>query len=205
MNSNLELAIVPANTIAEQAPSDLRVLRICQRPSVGATTRLCAVGDIGLSGRSAVTAKERGSEILFAEVSPVLNAANLTFGNLETPLAGEISSGNMFAAPVTGAETLREAGFNLLHLANNHVSEYGQAGLSVTLAAVRQAGLTPLGAGDDSAVRQLLRTDINGLRIGWLGCGRTLLLKEKRGRSIGSLTRMIYWQLLLVRDRRWMC
>ena len=182
MSSNSELAIAPAKTIAEQAPHGLPVLRIFQRPRVGATVRLCAVGDIGLSGRAAATAKKRGSQPLFDEVSPVLRAANLTFGNLETPLAGELSSGNMFAAPVTGAEMLRQAGFNLLHLANNHVSEYGQAGLSVTLAAVRQAGLTPLGASDDSAaVRQLLRTDVNGLRIGWLGCGRTLLAQRKTG------------------------
>jgi gamma-polyglutamate biosynthesis protein CapA len=182
MNSNLELAIAPAETTAEQLPSGLPVLRIFQRPNVGATVRLCAVGDIGLSGRAAVTAKKQGSGTLFAEVSPLLRTANITFGNLETPLASEIASGNMFAAPVTGAETLRQAGFNLLHLANNHVSEHGQAGLQLTLTAVRQAGLTPLGAGDDSAAaRQLVRTDINGLRIGWLGCGRTLLPQRETG------------------------
>jgi poly-gamma-glutamate synthesis protein (capsule biosynthesis protein) len=75
-----------------------------------------------------------------------------------------------------GAAMLRKAGFNLIHLANNHVSEYGQAGLAATIDTVRAAGIVPLGAGADmAAAQQLVRTDVNGLRIGWLGCGRTLL------------------------------
>jgi Bacterial capsule synthesis protein PGA_cap len=182
VKTQLELSIIPANTITEQAPHELPVLRIFQRPSVGATVRLCAVGDIGLSGRAAVTANHHGPDALFAEVVPVLRAADIAFGNLESPLASEIAPGNMFAAPVTGAATLRQAGFNLLHLANNHVGEYGQAGLAATLAAIRQVGELPLGAGDDpAAARRLIRTDINNLRIGWLGCGRTLLPQKETG------------------------
>jgi len=140
------------------------------------------VGDIGLSGRAALTAKNRGSEVLLSDVAAVLGTADISFGNLETPLASEIASGNMFAAPVTGAATLQNAGFNILHLANNHVGEYGQAGLAATLAAVRKVGLLTLGAGDDvAAAQQVIHTDVNSLRIGWLGCGRTLLPQEETG------------------------
>jgi Bacterial capsule synthesis protein PGA_cap len=182
LKSQSELSIAPAKTISAEAPHELSLLRIFQRPSAGATVRLCAVGDIGLSGRAAATVKSCGSDILFAEVAPILRDADIVFGNLETPLASDIAPGNMFAAPITGAAILREAGFKVLHLANNHVGEYGQPGLAVTLAAVRKAGLLPLGAGDDAAAaRQLIRTDINNLRIGWLGCGRTLLPQVQAG------------------------
>lgn len=169
-------------SILNELPPDLPGLLINQRPQVGPTVRCCAVGDIGLSGRAAVTAARMGPELLFAEVAPLLRAADISFGNLETPLASEIASGNMFAAPTTGATTLKKAGFSILHLANNHVAEYGQAGLVATLRSVRDAGLMALGAGDDGeAARQVIRTDVGNLKVGWLGCGRTLLPQEKIG------------------------
>ena len=81
----------------------------------------------------------------------------------------------MFAAPSSTAAALQTAGFTLLHLANNHIGDYGEAGLRTTLASVRAAGLAPLGAAEASGLtRQLLRTDFNRRQIGWLGCGRTL-------------------------------
>src|SRR5439155_6544781 len=133
-------------------------------------------------GRTAATAKRWGADTLFTEVAPVLQAADITFGNLESPLAGEIAPGKLFAAPTERAATLYKAGFNLIHLANNHVGEYGQAGLAVMLNAVREAGMMPLGAGDElAAAQRLVRTDVNGLRIGWLGCGRSLLPQSYTG------------------------
>src|SRR5437870_7639981 len=182
METHLDLSIVTAKNIIEQAPYDLPGLQIFRRGNVCPTARFCAVGDIGLSGRAAATAKHRGPEILFAEVASVLRAVDITFGNLESPLASDIAPGNMFAAPITGAGTLCRMGFNILHLANNHVGEYGQAGLIATLAGVREAGILCLGAGNDAAAaQQLIRTDTNNLRIGWLGCGRTLLPQRRTG------------------------
>ena len=181
-HTHLEPSIIAANRIGPELPNDLPALEIVRRPVVGCTARLCAVGDLGLSGRAAATAKDRGPDTLFAEVAPVLHTADIAFGNLETPLASDIAPGNMFAAPVTGAATLQKAGFSILHLANNHVGEYGRTGLIATLAAVREAGILPLGAGDDFvAAQQLIRTDIENLLVGWLGCGRTLLPQEETG------------------------
>jgi poly-gamma-glutamate synthesis protein (capsule biosynthesis protein) len=174
--------LIEAKTITKHAPADLPALQLVRRPTVGPIVRLCAVGDVGLSGRAAVTAKYYGADKLFVDVAPVLRAADIAFGNLESPLAGEIAPGKMFAAPVTGATTLHECGFSILHLANNHVGEYGQAGLTATLNGVRNVGIVPLGAGDNlAAAKQLIRTDMNELRIGWLGCGRTLLPQEEKG------------------------
>ena len=52
VKTQLELSLDPAKTMAEQAPHELPVLRIFQRPNVGTTVRLCAIGAIGLSGRA---------------------------------------------------------------------------------------------------------------------------------------------------------
>jgi hypothetical protein len=176
------LIVVQAEEVTKSVPPNLLALQILQRSTTGPTVRLCAVGDIGLSGRAAATAKRLGADTLFAEVAPVLQAADISFGNLESPLAGEIAPGKMFAAPTEGAGALYKAGFDLIHLANNHVGEYGQVGLAATLDEVCKAGLLPLGAGESLEVaQQMVRTDVNGLRIGWLGCGRTLLPQNAAG------------------------
>lgn len=80
-----QLVLCQAERIAKGVPPDLPALQILQRPTVGPTVRLCAVGDIGLSGRAAATAKRWGADTLFTEVAPVLQAADITFGNLESP------------------------------------------------------------------------------------------------------------------------
>ena len=181
----MQLSLVKARTITDLVPEDLSALLIAEFPTVGPTVRLCAVGDIGLSGRVGVSmSSPAGPDAILAEVAPVLQKADFTFGNLETPLTGGIARGQLFAAPITGAAMLKKTGFTLIHLANNHVYDYGQAGLVATLDAVRKADLIPLGVGDNpSAAQALVRTDMNGLRIGWLGCGRTLVSQSNSGPS----------------------
>lgn len=180
--THLELAIVEARMIAEHVPHGLPALQILRRPTAGPKVRLYAVGDIGLSGRAAATAQREGPAALFDEVRPLLRTGDLVFGNLEYPLAAHVAARQMFAASPGAARALKDMGFTVLHLANNHVSEYGLAGLSATLTALQSVGLTPLGVGADRAkARQLVLTNLRGMRIGWLGCGRTLLSQNGSG------------------------
>ena len=181
----MQMSLVKARTITDLVPDDLSALLIAEFPTVGTTVRLCAVGDIGLSGRVGVSmSSPAGYDTILAEVAPVLQKADLTFGNLESPLTGDIAQGQIFSAPVAGAAMLKTCGFKLVHLANNHVYDYGQPGLVATLDAVKKADLIPLGVGDNpSAAQALVRTVINGLRIGWLGCGRTLVSQSNSGSS----------------------
>jgi hypothetical protein len=177
-----QMTIVKARTVIEVVPDDLSALVITQLPTVGPSVRLCAVGDIGLSGRVEVSGSRWGFDTIIAEVAPVLQTADISFGNLESPLTGEIAPGQLFSAPITGASMLKRSGFKVINLANNHVYDYGRAGLAATLDAVRGAGLLPLGAGDNkSTAQKLVRTDMNGLRIGWVGCGRTLVPQSDSG------------------------
>lgn len=184
----MKMALVNARSITELVPDNLSALLITDFTTVGPTVHLCAVGDIGLSGRIRNTiGLPAASDGILAEVAPLLQKTDITFGNLETPLTGELACGQLFSAPVTGAAMLKKSGFNLVHLANNHVYDYGQVGLTATLDAVRKADLVPLGVGDNpSAAQALVRTDMNGLRIGWLGCGRTLVVQSNSGPS--------YWE-----------
>ena len=187
MKRSLSLSLVEAKAVADQVPDHLPALKIFEREANGSLVRVCAVGDIGLSGRAALTAERTSAEALFEEVSSVLQEADISFGNLESPLASKIAPGKMFAGPVSGAFALQRAGFDLLHLANNHIADHGQAGLAETLTALQSAGIAALGAGNDVvSSRQLIRMNLNGLSIGWLGCGRTLLTQRSEG--------PVYWE-----------
>jgi hypothetical protein len=185
--SAIKMELISARSITDLVPEELSALLMIDFPTVGPAVHLCAVGDIGLSGRIAETATRWGLDSILVEVSPVLQAADITFGNLESPLTGEIAPGQLFSAPITGAAMLKKSGFTLLNLANNHAYDYGRVGLAATIDAVTKADLVSLGVGHNpSASQKLVRTDVNGLRIGWLGCGHSLVSQDNSGPS--------YWE-----------
>jgi poly-gamma-glutamate synthesis protein (capsule biosynthesis protein) len=161
--------------MVSEVPQDLPALCFYRRPPSGETVRLLAVGDIGLCGLVAATAQDRGYEALLEEFVPLFHGADIVFGNLETTLLETIRPGYLFAAAPSMLSVLQTAGFTVLHLANNHIYDYGQQGLLSTIAACQQYGIIPLGVGNDPlTLAEPVSTDCKGLRIGWLSCGRTL-------------------------------
>src|SRR5689334_22196846 len=81
------MELVEARGITPHVPADLWALRWRRRPAAAGSVRICAVRDLGLSGRARVTAQRDGADRLFAEVRPVLADADVVLGNLESPLA----------------------------------------------------------------------------------------------------------------------
>jgi Bacterial capsule synthesis protein PGA_cap len=163
-------------------PPDLPSLLLHRRAAQGDTVRLYAVGDIGLSGRVNLTGKREGFSYLFHDIAPLLRNGDIVFGNLEGTLTSNVPERALFVGPPNGARAIFDAGFTLLSVANNHIYDYGATGLSSTIAAIEHCGITPLGAGNSSVfARALVRTDKGELRIGWLGCGRTLQKQDSVG------------------------
>jgi poly-gamma-glutamate synthesis protein (capsule biosynthesis protein) len=168
--------IVSARALLPELPADLSAIVFHDRAPVGHTIRVCAVGDTGLSGQVGRTASELGYGALLRDIAPLLQTGDAAFANLEGTLLERPAGDALFAAPPTAADALRQSGLTIVHLANNHVYDFGPTGLASTLAAVGAANLVALGAGPDAATSQrLVRTDREGVRVGWLGCGRTLL------------------------------
>lgn len=165
-------------------PPHLAALTLFQRdasPPEIPVLRLMAVGDIAWSGRVRQTSEELGYDVILHDVATLFRNSDLIFGNLEAPLI-EAPSGSLFAAPIEAAHILAQSGFHILHLANNHIADYGSEGLQSTLDTLDQVGLIPLGASRDRPeAAQLVRTDMKGLRIGWLGCGYTQKKQESSG------------------------
>jgi len=70
-------------------------------------------------------------------------------------------------SPPRTASLLRQAGVDVVSIANNHALDFGPRGLATTLEHVREAGLVPMGAGttvDDA--RALHVSTVRGVRVG---------------------------------------
>ena len=97
---------------------------------------LIAVGDVMLSRDVDSTMKRRsGYDYPFIEVKDYLQQGDIVFANLEAPITPgrAIATEEMvFRADPEVAAVLKDVGFNILSLANNHILNFGQTGLQDT-------------------------------------------------------------------------
>ena len=110
-----------------------------------------------------------GADIL-QEVAPILRLGDLTFGNLEGPLVdGGISAkchgkklGTCYAfrVPTRYGKYLKEAGFSVMGLANNHAMDFGAEGRSSS----RQV-LDSLGIAHSGEVGDIAHLTVKGKKI----------------------------------------
>jgi poly-gamma-glutamate capsule biosynthesis protein CapA/YwtB (metallophosphatase superfamily) len=127
-------------------------------PAAPAAVSLSATGDIILGDAGSLPPGDGAG--FFDGVAEALSA-DLVMGNLEQPLTGdtgfrkcgEDSDGcHAFRAPPDYAAHLREAGFDLLNLANNHGNDYGPEGRANTQAALDRHDLAHTGDRDQFTV-----------------------------------------------------
>ncbi len=109
------------------------------------------VGDIML-GRGVAAAARGSGDPTFAlrPTAKRLAAADITVGNLENTLsrAGSPRQGDdSFAADPAVIAGLRDSGFDVLGLANNHAGDFGDLALVQTVRRLRDGGIDTFGAG----------------------------------------------------------
>ncbi len=123
--------------------------------------RLNLVGDmmLGTDFPENVLADDDGVSLL-REVAPLLREADITFGNLEGVLMDEGEPDKscnipencyLFRTPRHYVDYLREAGFDVVSLANNHARDFGEAGLRSTIETLNAAGIRHSGPHGDVA------------------------------------------------------
>jgi poly-gamma-glutamate synthesis protein (capsule biosynthesis protein) len=112
---------------------------------------ITAVGDIMLAGRWTPALRQKGYDYPFDGVRKELTSSDINFANLESPIAegGEEYTGKKFRfrAEPQVANALRNAGFNLVSLANNHSMDFGGEALLETLHHLSDNGIAWIGAG----------------------------------------------------------
>jgi poly-gamma-glutamate capsule biosynthesis protein CapA/YwtB (metallophosphatase superfamily) len=150
----------------ERYPLRIRSVRPLQE-----VTTVAAVGDIMLGRR--VGARHRANPgAPLAPLGKRLAGAEITVGNFESTLSAAGSptqGGDSFAASPRVTPALREAGFDVLSLANNHVGDYGDRALRQTLARFDSARIETVGAGRNlAAARRPVIIERDGVRVGFL-------------------------------------
>jgi len=89
-----------------------------------------------------------------ARLTPLLESADFAVANLESPIDGlrKHHFYPRFSAPKEYLDAIRDAGFDLLSLANNHALDRGAAGLVRTLLRIQARGMQPVGVSPDHEI-----------------------------------------------------
>lgn len=91
----------------------------------------------------------------FHKIADFLKSADITFGNLETPLlpGKNVPKDSMtFRGDLKGVQGLLFAGYDVLSIANNHTMNYQIPGLTSTLQTLKEAGILASGGGKNQDV-----------------------------------------------------
>lgn len=137
-----------------------------------------AVGDIMLAGKWKPILRSKGYDHPFTAVRPELASGDINLANLESPIAtggSEFTSKQFrFRAEPAVAKAIRQAGFNLVTLANNHSMDFGGEALAETLRHLDSVGIAWVGAGANlGEVRTMVLYTIKGKKIAFLGYSLT--------------------------------
>jgi len=130
------------------------VIKTSAKPGNKSHDTICiaAVGDImlGTSYPSKYTLPPDSAKGSFKAVLNDLRTANVAFGNLEGTLLDKghaarykknLAIAYFFKMPTSYVSVLKDAGFNLLSLANNHSGDFGEEGRTSTAKTLDSAGI----------------------------------------------------------------
>ena len=129
-------------------------------PTPSSPISIAAVGDVMLGSpfpNDSRMPPNNGADIL-KDVTPILSAADIAFGNMEgpiiddgvsekcgTPKPGEPVRCFAFRMPTRFAQNLKAAGFDVMSVANNHASDFGDTGRASTRQTLESLGIKPAG------------------------------------------------------------
>ena len=139
---------------------------------------LVAVGDISYSrGVERIVRKQNNINYPFLKIKDYLKNADLVFGNLETPITQglEIPDFEMIFRSNPGTEqALKQTGFPILSLANNHTPDFGEKGLKDTFNFLENAGIKYVGAGqNEQEACQPVYIEKKGIKFAFLAYNDT--------------------------------
>lgn len=170
----------PVEPVAEQA------VQPATPPRQAGTLRLVAVGDVmmgtnfpdpGYLNPDLMPGADLAS-IIGPDLLSLLRGADITFGNMEGSLfdgpdtaehkpCNDPRSCYVFRSPEFHAGLLRDMGFDVMSIANNHSGDFRAAGRAATTAALARNGIAYGGIDEPGADVASLRV-ANGLRVGFV-------------------------------------
>ncbi len=143
---------------------------------------LLFLGDTGLGDAAEATLRRNGYERALSPTLDLLRGVDVVVANEEMPITDRgrrfpLYKEYVYRARPEAAKALAWAGVDVLSLANNHITDYGDVGLADTLARAHDAGMATVGAArDEGSARRGLVLRIGDTKVGVLSyCERQFL------------------------------
>jgi poly-gamma-glutamate synthesis protein (capsule biosynthesis protein) len=141
-----------------------------------APVKILFVGDMQFDRAIRSVGIEQGGDYLFSCVDGLVSSADLVVGNLEGPITqnDSVSEGSIvgsapnyvFTFPTSTAQLLARHHVGVVDLGNNHITNFGEAGILSTRAFLTQAGVAYFGGvgGDEPVARK----EVNGMSFSFV-------------------------------------
>jgi len=170
--------------------------------------KLLALGDIFLKSKNGINP--------FENIKELFQDHDVIFGNLETVLSKNgkpIEKRILLRVDPENVHYLKDTGFNIVNLANNHMIDYGRVGLIDTLNILEENDIKYIGAGRNiKEATKAVIIEKDDLKIGFIGfssvgisagvskhgcapLNRGLILSALRGlrKKVDTLVISIHW------------
>lgn len=163
-------------------------LQVSAEPADETSASFLFVGDVMLDRHVRRAMDAQGALHVLGGVRELLGSADLTIGNLEGPIteSPSVSGGtkvgdpnNMrFTFPITSASTLASFGFDLVLIGNNHMKDFGAAGVESTKRHLSAAGIAYVGDPNGAEIKPVIR-EVNGVKAAFIAYNEFLGWKEE--------------------------
>lgn len=104
----------------------------------------------------------------FEQVKPLIASADLALGDFEGTINPNKPLGGfpLFNAPIDAVASIKDAGFDVIDLAHNHILDTGIEGIKTTADAFHDQGLATIGVTVDNS--GILVKEVNGIKVALL-------------------------------------
>lgn len=150
----------------------LKIPKIELQPTSDTIISIKAVGDIIPGTNYPYNKLPQDQDALFSNVKGYLSGADLLFGNYEGTLTDHpYSSKTMgrglvfaFRTPPSYVKVLKDAGFDILNIANNHSWDFNEQGFKDTINNINNAGMTSIGKKNEIHYQR-----VKGVKVAFIG------------------------------------
>ena len=162
----------PAQTPQDTTAENIQSTETTSAASENTVIHLAAAGDLNITeGVVNAGGSDYNYEKVFLDVAPLLANADITTLNFEGSLYGA-PYGEDRSAPQSMAQALKNAGVDMVQLANSYSIYKGMDGLRSTIDGIRSAGMTPLGVYESAAEAKKAKgytiCTVKGIRIAFV-------------------------------------
>ncbi|MBL3641436.1 CapA family protein [Bacillus sp. RHFB] len=173
------------------------------------------VGDVMMGRYVEEVTEKHGYEYLYRYMKPYFANSDYVSGNYEhTALKEEVSKYKGADTPIhlnsntSGVEAVKEAGFSVVSLANNHMMDYEEQGLLDTIDEFKSADMHYVGVGSNTAEAKnsIDYADVNGVRVATLGFtdvyGKDAVSKNDKAGLLNSNPDLLFEMIGKARDAK---